>query len=68
MAHTTAIIDGLLVWAAIKRDPWMIRPLVNVELGLSHHFVKVFLKGAVSSRGRLETNVIGGVPPSPSFS
>lgn len=68
MAHTTAIVDSLLVWAAIKRDPRMIRPLINVELGLGHHFIEVFLKGAVSSRGRLETNVIGGVPPSPCFS
>lgn len=68
MAYTTAIIDGLLVWATIKRDPRMIRPLINVELGLSHHFIEVFLKGAVSSRGRLKTNVIGGVPPSPSLS
>jgi hypothetical protein len=46
----------------------MIRPLINVELGLGHHFIEVFLKGAVSSRGRLKTNVIGGVPPSPSLS
>ena len=68
MAHTTAIVDGLLVWATIKRDPRMIRPLINVELGLGDHFVKVFLKWAVSGRGRLETNVIGGVPPCPSLS
>ena len=67
MGHTTAIIDGLLVWATIKRYPRMIRPLINVELGLCHHFVKVFLKGAISGRGRLETNIIGGVPPSPSL-
>lgn len=63
MAHTTPIIDGLLVWAAIKGDPRMIRPLINVELGLGHHFIEVFLKGAVSSWGRLKTYVVGGVPP-----
>lgn len=68
MANTTAIIDSLLVWAAIKGDPRMIRPLINVKLGLGHHFIEVFLKGAVSSWGRLETNVIGGVPPGPCLS
>ena len=68
MANTTAVIDGLLVWAAIKRDPRMIRPLINVELGLGHHFIEVFLKGAVSCWGRFETYVVGGVPPSPCFS
>ena len=68
MAHTTAIIDGLLVWATIKGDPRMIRPLINVELGLGHHFIEVFLKGAVSSWGRLETYVVCGVPPCPCLS
>jgi hypothetical protein len=46
----------------------MIRPLINVELGLGHHFIKVFLKGTVSSRGRLETYVVCGVPPCPCLS
>jgi hypothetical protein len=46
----------------------MIRTLINVELGLSYHFVKVFLKRAVIGTGRLETNVIVRVPPSPSLS
>ena len=68
MAHTTAIVDSLLVWAAIKRDPRMIRPLINVELGLGHHFIEVFLKGAVSSWGRLKTYVVCRVPPGPCLS
>lgn len=68
MANTAAIIDSLLVWAAIKGDPRMIGALINVELGLGHHFIEVFLKGTVSSRGRLETNVVCGVPPGPCLS
>lgn len=68
VANTTTIIDGFLVWATIKGDPRMIRSLINVELGLGHHFIEVFLKGAVSSWGRLEAYGVGGVPPGPCLS
>jgi hypothetical protein len=67
MTYTTAIVDGLLVRATIERDPWMVRLLVNVKLRLGHHLIKDLLEGTVSSWRWLETDVIGGISPSPGF-
>jgi hypothetical protein len=41
-ANTTAIIDSLLVRAAIKGDPRMIRPLINDELRMGTISSKFF--------------------------
>lgn len=65
VAHTTAVVDGFLVWATVEGDPGVIRLLIDVELGFSHHLIENLLEGTVRSWRRLKANVVSGVSPSP---
>ena len=65
VAHTAAVVDGFLVRTPVEGDPRVIRLLIDVELGLGHHFIEDFLKGTVGSWRWLKANVVRGVSPGP---